>query len=367
MWSKLDIQFMRQALDAAEPTKGLVEPNPLVGCVIVRGRRVVGVGHHRRFGGPHAEVYALRQAGAKASGATVYVNLEPCSHFGKTPPCAHALIRAGVSRVVVAMQDPNPLVCGRGLMQLRRAGIRVEVGLLSEEAEALNAPFITLHRKKRPYLILKWAQSIDGRIATRSGDSKWISSPQSRHMVHTLRSRVDGVLIGIKTALRDDPELTARGVRVVRSAARIVLDSRLRLPAGSKLVRTARKTPTILFCSPAALKSRKAKLLKRAGCDVIAVPTGRRGLRLERILRELAARRMTNVLVEGGGELLGSLVDRGLADEAHVFVAPILIGGHTAPCPLMGVGPAMMVDCPSARVMSVQTVGPDLCYNLRFY
>jgi diaminohydroxyphosphoribosylaminopyrimidine deaminase/5-amino-6-(5-phosphoribosylamino)uracil reductase len=366
MWSRLDIQFMGKALELARLGQGLVEPNPMVGCVIARGRRVVGAGYHRRYGGPHAEVHALRQAGALAAGATAYISLEPCSHVGKTPPCADALICAGVARVVAAMRDPNPIVRGHGLSRLRRAGVRVEVGLLEDEAARLNAPFVTLHCKKRPYVILKWAQSIDGCIATKTGDSRWISSPESRRAVHLIRARVDGVMIGIGTALRDDPDLTARGVRVARRAARIVLDTQLRLSLRSKLARTAKSVPTILFCSLAALRSRRAGLLRRLGCDVVGVPHGRGGLKIESVMGNLAARKMSNVLVEGGGRLLGSLVDRGLFDEARVFVAPILIGGRGAPGPLMGLGPAGISNRPRILVEHIEAFGPDLCYTIRF-
>ncbi len=386
-WTQLDREFMQQALDLAIKGRGYVEPNPMVGCLIVRRGTILGRGYHRRFGGPHAEVYALRQAGANARGTTAYVSLEPCSHVGKTPPCTDALIRAGVRRVVVAMRDPNPLVAGRGIRKLRAAGIRVETGLLRAEAAALNAPFITFHRDHRPYIIFKWAQSIDGKIATRSGDSKWISSRASRVKGHALRARVDAVLVGVGTVIADDPDLTARLSRPRRIATRVILDPNLRIPIHARLVKTARKTPTLIVSASPKTGSggdRKRRSLERANCEVITVPlkvcpetrgasASRRslpeehcGLDLDRLLEALHARGMTNVMVEGGGHTIGAFIRENLVDEAHVFVAPRLIGGETAPGPLRYPGPASMQDLIGMRVISTVPCGPDLWYTLGF-
>ena len=372
---------MRLALALAGRGEGFVEPNPMVGCVIFKGNRVVGTGYHRRFGGPHAERGALRQAGSCARGACVYVTLEPCNHFGKTPPCTEALIRAGVKRVVVAMRDPNRLVAGRGIRRLRAAGIRVDIGLLRAEAGALAAPFVTFHREHRPYVILKWAQSIDGKIATRTGDSQWITSRASRAAGHGLRARVDAVIVGIGTVLADDPLLTARMVRPRRVALRVVLDTGLRTPPDAGLVKTARRVPTLIVSGeePNSRRVKKSKsqnvgvsmrrrrrVLERAGCEVCEVGRDRHGLNLGRLLELLHGRGATNVLVEGGGEVLGSFVRAGLADEARIFVAPKLIGGRQAPGPLGYEGPAMMGDITGMRVGRIVTFGPDLCYTLRF-
>ncbi len=373
-WTQTDRRWMQLALDLACKGRGFVEPNPMVGCVLVRSNRIVGRGFHRRFGGPHAETSALRAAGRSAVGATAYVSLEPCSHTGKTPPCCDALIRARVARVVVAMKDPTPLVAGKGLRRLRSAGISVETGLMREEAGALNAPFVTFHTEHRPYVILKWAQSIDGKIATRRGDSKWITSRHSRVAAHALRARVDAIIIGVNTVIADDPDLTARLARPRRIAARIILDPHLRTPPSARLVRTARRTPTILVTgqsnparrnAPAAGETQKMRRLKRAGCEVLRLPADRSGIRIPPLLRELHTRGMTNLLVEGGGKVLGAFLDANLADEAQVFVAPIIIGGETAPGPLRCLGPRALPDAPRIIVRDVAPIGPDLCYNVK--
>ncbi len=358
---------MARALALASRGQGLVEPNPMVGCVIVQNGRIVGEGYHRRFGGPHAEVHALKAAGTKSRGATLYVTLEPCCHFGKTPPCVDAILRAGIRHVIAAMKDPNPVVAGKGFRRLRAAGIDVRVGLLETEARAQSAPFITFQTRRRPYVILKWAQSIDGKIATRSGDSKWITSIESRRMAHALRARVDGIIVGVDTVLADDPDLTARWVRPKRIATRIVLDSGLRLPLTSRLVRTARRTPTLVVASEKArgLVARRRRL-EAAGCRVWTLPTDSRGIALKRLLSALHEMAMTNLLVEGGGRVLGSFLQAGLADAAEVFVGPKLIGGETNPGPLRTAGPRSMAELPKIEIVGISNVGCDLCYHMRF-
>lgn len=385
-WNPDDERHMRLALELARPGQGLVEPNPMVGCVLVRRGRIVGRGGHQRYGGPHAEVHALRQAGRLARGATAYVSLEPCSHYGKTPPCADALIDAGVAEVVAAMRDPNPLVAGRGLRKLRVAGIRTRVGLLQDEAVRLNAPFITYIVDRRPYVILKWAQSIDGKIATRAGDSQWISCDESRRLAHALRARVDGIVVGVGTVITDDPALTARLAKPRRVATRIVLDPNLRIPPSCQLVRTAAATPTLIVTDHAASSSPKRRRLEQAGCELLEVaveggkpsqqrakvrsrvskPTDRpRRLVLTDLLAQLHARGMTNLMVEGGGRTLGLFLDHGLADELTVFVAPRIIGGLHAPGPLNGLGPARLADQAAIRECMVEPIGADLCYSIR--
>jgi len=362
---------MQRALALAARGQGYVEPNPMVGCVIVKRGRIVGEGYHRRFGGPHAERVALRDAGGEARGATAYVTLEPCSHVGKTPPCADALLRAAVRRVVAAVRDPNPLVAGRGLRKLRAGGVRVDVGLLRAEASRSLAPFDTYHRLGRPYVILKWAQSIDGKIATRTGDSRWITSRASRTAAHALRARVDGVVVGIGTVLADDPALTARHVRPRRTATRIILDKSLRTPLSALVVRTARQTPTLIVASNAPRSGRSAiaarrRRLEKAGCEVIDIASDSRGVDLRDLLGQLRQREMTNLLIEGGGRVIGSFLDEALADEATVFVAPKLIGGENAPGPLRGQGPKTMADLIGMRDIEASPVGPDMCYTARF-
>lgn len=330
-FSLADRQYMRRALRLANRGQGRVEPNPMVGCVIVRGGHIIGEGHHQRFGGPHAEVAALARCRGTVRGATVYVSLEPCCHHGKTPPCTDALIAAGVKRVVAAVEDPNPAVSGQGCAALRAAGINVEVGLLAERAEELNAPFFKLQRTGRPWVILKWAQSLDGKIATCTGDSRWISDATCRAHAHRIRGRVDAILVGVGTVIRDDPLLTCRVSHARRIATRIILDTNLRTPPGSQLVATASTIPTWVFCAASAPGS-KVRLLEQAGCVVRTVPKASGGgLALPAVLDTLGEAQMTKMLVEGGGTLLGRCFAEQLADEYHVYLTLLLIGGRDAP------------------------------------
>jgi diaminohydroxyphosphoribosylaminopyrimidine deaminase / 5-amino-6-(5-phosphoribosylamino)uracil reductase len=334
-----DIPFMLRAIDLARRGQGFVEPNPMVGCVIVQGEEIVGEGWHQQFGGPHAEVHALTAAGERAKGATIYVSLEPCCHHGKTPPCCDALIAAGLKRVVVAMRDPFPQVAGGGLKRLATAGIDVELGLGEAEAQSLNAPYLKLLSTAQPWIIAKWAMTLDGKIATRAGYSKWITGETARQAGHLLRSRVDAIIVGSKTAQLDDPLLTARpeGGSPARVATRIVLDSMASLPNFSQLVRTAPKYPTLIATGPDA-PEKELRRLQAASCEVLPFLPPSRHERLVQLLDELGRRRMTNVLVEGGASLLGSLFDARLIDEVHVFIAPKLFGGQKARSPIRGAG-----------------------------
>ena len=331
--------WMRRALAEAERGRGAVEPNPMVGAVVVRDGRIGALGHHERFGGPHAEIHALRRAGETARGSTLYVTMEPCCHHGKTPPCADAVIAAGVVRVVAAMTDPFPRVDGGGIRRLIDAGVNVSVGGLRDEARRLNAPYLKKLTLGRPFVVAKWAMTLDGRIATAGGDSRWISGERSRRKVHELRGRMDAVVVGIGTALADDPMLTARPPGP-RTPARIVLDPAARLPLGSNLARTAREVRTIVAANNRADPLR-VDALERLGVEVARfdeaglVPIGP-------LLDELGRRGMTNVLLEGGGKVLGAFFDAGEVDAAEVFVAPIVEGGPPRHVPGDGMGVAAM-------------------------
>lgn len=356
--AELERWHMRRALELAVLGQGHVEPNPMVGCVIAAGAEIIGEGWHRQFGGPHAEIEALRIAGKRARGATLLVTLEPCCHHGKTPPCTEAIIAAGVRRVVAAQHDPFPAVAGAGVAALRAAGIEVEVGLLEEEAQELNAPYLKLLSTGRPWILAKWAMTLDGRTATRTGSSRWISSEESRRRVHALRGRVDAIMVGLQTARMDDPLLTARPPGP-RTAVRVVVDTRASLPSTSQLVRTARDVPVLVAVGPDAPGADRRRL-EHAGCEVFVCPSDSRAGRIDQLLAELGRRRMTNVLVEGGGQLLGTLFDTGHIDEVHVFVAPKIVGGENAPSPIDGdgvveIGQAVELD--SARW---QPIGPDI-------
>jgi diaminohydroxyphosphoribosylaminopyrimidine deaminase/5-amino-6-(5-phosphoribosylamino)uracil reductase len=337
-----DSYWMRRALAEAERGRGAVEPNPLVGAVVVQDGRLVGSGYHRRFGGPHAEVEALEAAGERGRGGTLYVTLEPCCHQGKTPPCTEALIRAGVREVVAAMRDPFPLVQGGGFARLREAGIVVRQGVEEEAARRLNAPYLKRLATGRPYVTAKWAMTLDGKTACRSGDSRWISGERSRAAVHALRGRMDAILVGIGTVLADDPRLTARPPGP-RTAARVVLDRQARLPLESRLAGTAREVPVLVYVSSPESDPARLAALRAAGCEVVALP-GSGQPPIPAVLDDLGRRGMTNLLVEGGGRVLGSFLDAGEVDAVEVFLAPILAGGPPRYVPAQGEGAARISD-----------------------
>lgn len=358
------LAFMRRAIALARHGEGLVEPNPMVGCVLVRGGRVIGEGWHRRFGGPHAEIDALARCEDETSGCDAYVTLEPCRHFGKTPPCTDALISAGVRRVYAAIRDPD-VPSGGGAEVLRQAGVEVVLGVCADEARELAAPFLTRVVLGRPYVIAKWAQSLDGKLATRTGDSKWISGEAARRLVHRLRGRVDAIVVGAETARRDDPELTARGVRRKRLATRVVLDGGLRTPARSHLVLEADRVPTLILTSGASAHGATAHKLRQVGVEVRRVRRKGGGLSVSDCLRVLHQRGATNVLVEGGPRVLTSWLGAGVVDEAWVFVSPRFIGGSLAPSALLGTGCRSVADSLGARVMGVRRVGRDVLLRVR--
>ncbi len=363
---ELDLEMMRRAIRLARRGEGRVEPNPMVGCIIAKRGRIISEGWHRRFGGAHAEVDALRRCSESTRGATVYVSLEPCSHFGKTPPCTQELIRAKVSRVVVAVRDPNPQVKGGGMKQLTRAGIKVTVGICHEESTRLLAPYLTHVQLCRPYVIAKWAQSLDGKLATASGDSQWISNEKSRQFVHKLRARMDAILVGSGTALRDDPLLTARNTTLKRQAKRIVLDARLRINHRSRLVASVRDQDVLVFTSKDSFLSRKADRLRRQGVEVVACRTARSRLSIRDVLKKLADRKITYLLVEGGPTLFTSFFTAGYVDEAVVFTAPRILGGDGAPSVVRESLGAKVKACPEGNLESVRRFGDDLCQRLRF-
>lgn len=356
----IDAQWMRRALELARRGEGLVEPNPMVGCVIVRDGRVIAEGWHRLFGGPHAERDALAAAGDRAdlSGATWYVTLEPCCHVGKTPPCSGAVIAARPQRVVVAMRDPFPLVNGGGIREISAAGIEVSVGVEIEQARVLCAPFLKRLETGRPWVIAKWAMTLDGKIATATGDSRWISGAESRRRVHALRGRVDGIVVGAGTALADDPRLTARPAGP-RQAARIVVDRHAQLNLDCQLVRTAKEIPTRVYVGPNAAPERLTQL-EKLGVEVFRCNTDDRTEMIGEVLDDCGKRNLTNLLVEGGGTLLGSLHDAGQIDEAHVFICPKLIGGKNAISPIAGEGLPAISKSVGWETKSIEQIGEDV-------
>jgi diaminohydroxyphosphoribosylaminopyrimidine deaminase/5-amino-6-(5-phosphoribosylamino)uracil reductase len=352
-----DLFHMRHALALADRALGRTAPNPAVGCVIVsKDERVVGRGWTQAGGRPHAETMALAQAGEEARGATAYVTLEPCAHHGQTPPCAHALIAAGIARMVAAVEDPDPRVAGKGIAMLWDAGVQVATGVLEKEAAELNAGFFLRVKQNRPLVTLKIASSLDGKTATVSGQSKWITGPDSRRFGHLLRARHDAILIGIETALADDPELSCRIAGLEdRSPIRVVLDTRLRLGERSKLTQSARQTPTLVFTA-----NDGGGRLEAWGVEVVKTARDARGRPdIGAVLGELARRGVTRLLVEGGASVHATFLDRGLADRLEIFRAPVVLGasGRSAVDALA----ALDLDEASRFVSAGRRVlGPDL-------
>jgi len=357
----LDRIYMRRALRLAEKGRGRTSPNPMVGAVIVAQREIVGQGYHHRAGEPHAEILALDAAGARARGATLYVTLEPCCHIRKrTPPCVPTLIHSGLKRIVVAMPDPNALVKRRGVARLRQAGIEVSVGCLGEEAERLNEIYVHWVRTGRPFVIMKAAMTLDGKIATANGQSKWISGEEARRQVHRLRSQVDAVMVGIGTVLQDDPELTARLVdRHARQPLRVILDSRLRIPLRARVLSQARQAGVLIATTRHAPPSRIAAL-KQRGAEVLILPAEHGNVSLKACLTTLGRQGITSLLLEGGSEVNASALRSGLLDRLQLYVAPALLGGQDAKGLIGGASPASISASWPLNDLQVQQVGKDL-------
>jgi diaminohydroxyphosphoribosylaminopyrimidine deaminase / 5-amino-6-(5-phosphoribosylamino)uracil reductase len=354
-------RFMKQALGLARKGAGRVSPNPMVGALVVRGGAVVGAGYHRLFGGPHAEVYALEQAGELARGADMYVTLEPCAHTGKTPPCADALVRAGVGRVFVGMADPNPLVGGRGMKKLRAAGIAVESGILESECRRLNESFLKFITTGMPFVALKAAVTLDGRIATRTGDSKWITCPESRRFSHRLRSEADAVMVGSGTVLADDPQLTVRlGKKAGKQPLRVIVDGRLRIPLSSQVVQPEHAAGTMIVTRPDGAATAKAGKLKALGVRVLACPQKRGRVDMRRLLKKLAARGIASVLIEGGAELAASALAGGVVDKVYVFYAPKILGGRQAVGMIGGTGPSRIAEAVNIIDLRLRRIKDDI-------
>ncbi len=347
---------MQRAIALAARGEGFVEPNPMVGAVLVTAElQLISKGYHREFGQAHAEVAALRGVETVPKDAILFVTLEPCNHVGKTPPCCNAVLKAGIRNDVMGSPAPAPHTIRQGIQRLRDAGVEVEVGLLQSETDALIAPFRKRITTGKPWVIAKWAMTLDGKIASRTGHSQWISSPESREIVHQIRGRVDAIVVGRGTAETDDPLLTARppGPRV---AKRVVLDRQCRLSPQSRLAQSAHEFATLLFCSESGDEGR-ISAVDATGIGIVSTDPGN----ISDVLVELGNRDCTNILVEGGSEVLGSFFDAGELDEAHVFIAPKLVGGMAAPSPFAGHGLASIPGCLSlVDGYSSRAVGPDL-------
>lgn len=360
--SDSDAHWMRRALHLA--TLGFTPPNPMVGCVIVKDGRLVGEGYHYMAGLPHAEVNALRMAGGQSVGATAYVTLEPCSHWGRTPPCADALIGAGIARVVVAHEDANPRVSGAGIAALRSNGVLVELGLMEEQARKLNRSFLHFHTWHTPYTTLKAAMTLDGKTATATGRSQWISGPKARKYVHNLRARSGAVMVGIGSVLADDPQLTARiSPESPRQPLRVIVDSRLRTPVGCRAISVSSRDSPLLIVTTSQSSPEAAKAIERDGVEVLPMPSETGRVDLRAMMAELARRQIISVLVESGGELNSSLLETGLAHSVLFFVAPMLFGGADAPTAVEGQGVSAVSDAIKLRDVELRRFGPDYAFE----
>lgn len=350
---------MRRALELAARGTGQVSPSPLVGCVIVDERgEVAGEGFYLYEGITHAETLALEAAGERAQGGTAYVSLEPHAHHGRTPPCTDALLQAGIKRVVASIEDPNPQVSGQGFAHLRRAGVEVQTGLLAREASRQNEKYIHFMRERRPFVHLKLASSLDGRTATRTGDSRWITGEEARQLVHLLRHEYDAIMVGAGTALADDPLLTDRsGLKRRRPLVRVLLDEALRVSPASQLVRTAREFPLVVFTSKRADKE-KAKLLESCGVEVVQDEEG--GRNLLAVLERLAERSLQSLLVEGGANVAGTFLDSGLVNKITFFIAPMIIGGRDATPAVAGKGVERIADALRLREVETREIAGDM-------
>jgi diaminohydroxyphosphoribosylaminopyrimidine deaminase/5-amino-6-(5-phosphoribosylamino)uracil reductase len=358
-----DKNYMERALNLALLAAGRTSPNPLVGCVIVRDGQIVGEGCHRKAGTPHAEVHALNAAGSSAEGADVYVTLEPCSHYGRTPPCTDALIAAGVKKVIVAMTDPNPLVSGQGVKKLQDAGILVETGLLAEKARKINEPFLKAIITKMPFVLYKAAMTLDGRTAVESGDSKWITSEEARHFVHGLRNTFDVIMVGSQTVLQDNPLLTCRNIENGRDPVRLIVDGSLSVPLNAQILRNESASRCIIATTKAADENKLLRMRETFAADKVEIwqyDTSRQ-VPLPDLLRDIAARGLNSILLEGGGTLAGKMLESRLIDQIMFMLAPKLAGSGFSP--LSGLHLASMSEAVNVSQLAVYELGGNYSFT----
>lgn len=357
----VSVDYMKRALSLAELALGHASPNPAVGAVVVKGGKILGEGYTQPPGSAHAEIVALQQAGESARGATMYATLEPCCYHGRTPPCTRSIIAAGVSEIHIAMLDPNPRVSGLGKEELEKSGIKVHLGEHEEEARELNEAYIKYITTGLPFVTVKFAMSLDGKLATKTGDSKWISSEESRRYAHRMRHTTDAIMVGINTILADDPQLTQRvgknGGQLGKQPLRVIVDSKGRIPLSARVFRVPGKT---LVAVAAPMDGEKRDKLARIGGEVVELPAGDGSVDLPGLLRELGKREVTSLLVEGGGILLGSLFDQRLVSKVVAFIAPLLIGGGNARTPVGGEGVSRIAQALRLSKVKVRRCGEDV-------
>jgi diaminohydroxyphosphoribosylaminopyrimidine deaminase/5-amino-6-(5-phosphoribosylamino)uracil reductase len=358
-----DKYYMEHALDLAVLAAGRTSPNPLVGCVIVRDGQIVGEGYHRKARTPHAEVHALNAAGSSAEGADVYVTLEPCSHYGCTPPCADALIAAGVKKVIIAMTDPNPLVGGQGVRKLQDAGIHIETGLLAEKAQSINEPFLKAITTKMPFVLYKAAMTLDGRTAVESGDSKWITSEEARHFVHGLRNTYDVIMVGSQTVLQDNPLLTCRNIEHGRDPVRLIVDGSLSVPLNARVLRNESASRCIIATTKAADQSKLLRMRETFAADKVEIwqYDTLRQVPLPDLLRDIAARGLNSILLEGGGTLAGKMLESRLIDQIMFMMAPKLAGSGFSP--LSGLHLATMAEAVKIKQLKLKELGGNYMFT----
>ena len=350
-----DEHFMNIALRLALRAKGLTSPNPLVGAVVVKNNKIVGKGYHKKAGLAHAEILALNQAGSQAKGGSLYVTLEPCSHFGKTPPCVNRILDTGIKRVIIGMKDPNPVNNGRSIRLLRKHGIDTRVGVLSKQLKKINESFLKYITKKSPFITVKIAQSLDGKIATKLGKSKWITSQKSRRYTHKLRKFYDAILVGINTVIKDNPQLNNPYSK--KQPLKIIVDSGLRIPLRAKILNDP--LGVIIATNPKSFSS-KYNLLKKKGVRISVIPNKNRKVNLKSLFKKLAKMQITNILVEGGGKIVGSLFDQKLVDKVMFVIAPKIIGGKDAVSSVEGVGIKNLREAANLKNLTISKLGQDL-------
>ncbi|WP_019132085.1 bifunctional diaminohydroxyphosphoribosylaminopyrimidine deaminase/5-amino-6-(5-phosphoribosylamino)uracil reductase RibD [Peptoniphilus obesi] len=354
-----DEKYMKLCLELAKKATGYVSPNPLVGAVIVKDGEIISTGYHKKYGDLHAEVDAINNAKEDLEGTTMYVNLEPCSHYGSQPPCVKKIIEAKIKRVVIGVKDPNPLVAGRGIKELTDHGIEVRVGVLEDECLELNKIFFYFITKNLPYVAMKFAMSLDGKIATSTGDSKWISGEFSRRHVHKLRLKYSAIMVGIGTVLADNPMLDCRLPNETKNPIRVICDSNLRTPLDSKIANSAHRVKTIIATSRDNENSDKIAAYKEKGIEFIFLGNSGLGIDIHELFVELGKRKIDSVFVEGGGTLNSSVMQTGLLNKVYVYMAPILIGGKDAKSPICGLGIPYLKDAIKLKDLSVTNIGSD--------
>jgi len=358
MWTEDDVRFMREALSLAKSAEGRTTPDPMVGAVLVKGGRIISMGYHGEVATPHAEAWAIQKAGEETKGSTLYINLEPCAHYGSNPPCANLIVKAGVKEVVAAMKDPNPLVSGKGFNILKRHGVKVRVGLLEEEAKQLNEVFIKYITTELPFVVMKTAITLDGKIATRTGASRWIASIASRRHAHHLRNIYDAILVGVQTILVDNPKLNVRLVKKIKDPIRMVLDTFARTPLNADVL-TVKGGRTIIVVGPKAPRERINALLNK-GAEIIKVPASKGLLDLKVLMKKLGEMKVTSILVEGGGEVNASFLEAGLVDKVIFVISPKVFGGRDAKTCVEGRGVARPSQAIHLRRVHVERLEEDI-------